>query len=127
MATGGVPFRITISRIVPKGRPWTGRRRAVEWYPPRRFREMADGAGQRLRRDALLPSAEAICITSPFPTRLVARAPRVRFVHQLPADVSVLMRGDLWRSGVPARASTLGRMAGSSRHPRGEDSRMAGA
>jgi glyoxylate/hydroxypyruvate reductase len=83
----------------------------VEWYLPRRFRELADSAEQRRRRDALLSSAEAICITFPFPTRLVARAPRVRFVHQLPAGVSNLMRGDLWRSGVPV---TSGRGAGSS-------------
>lgn len=82
----------------------------VEWYLPPRFREMADTAEQRFRRDALLASAEAICITFPFPIRLVARAPRVRFVHQLPAGVSNLMRGDLWRSSVPV---TSGRGVGS--------------
>src|SRR5215210_4151123 len=54
----------------------------VEWYLPRRFREMADSAEQRRSRDALLSSAEVICITFPFPTRLAAHAPRLRFVHQ---------------------------------------------
>jgi D-2-hydroxyacid dehydrogenase (NADP+) len=82
----------------------------AEWYLPRRFLEMADGEEQRRRRDAVLRSAEVICITFPFPTRLTARAPRLRFVHQLPAGVSNLMRGDLWRSGVPV---TSGRGAGS--------------
>ena len=68
----------------------------VEWYLPPRFREMADSPEQRRRRDALLSSADVICITFPFPTRLVARAPHLRFVHQLPAGVSNLLRGDLW-------------------------------
>ena len=43
----------------------------VEWYLPRGFREMADSVDQRRRRDALLSSAEVICIcllyTSPSP------------------------------------------------------------
>ncbi len=82
----------------------------VEWYLPRRFWEIVDSADQRERRDGLLSSAEVICITFPFPTRLVARAPRLRFVHQLPAGVSNLMRGDLWQSIVPV---TSGRGAGS--------------
>ena len=81
----------------------------ADWYLPRRFREMADGAEQRRRRDTLLASAEVVCITFPFPARLVARAPRLRFVHQLPAGVSNLTRGDLWQSGVPV---TSGRGAG---------------
>jgi D-2-hydroxyacid dehydrogenase (NADP+) len=51
-----------------------------------------------------------MCIAFPFPTRLVARAPRVRFVHQIPAGVSNLSRGDLWQSSVPV---TSGRGAGS--------------
>ena len=82
----------------------------VEWYLPPRFREMADSPEQRRRRDALLSSAEVLCITFPFPTRLVARAPRLRFVHQLPAGVSNLLRGDLWQSSVPV---TSGRGVGS--------------
>jgi phosphoglycerate dehydrogenase-like enzyme len=73
----------------------------VEWYLPRRFRQLADSLEQRQRRDALLAEAEAICITFPFPTRLVARAPRLRFVHQIPAGISNLTRGDLWQTSVP--------------------------
>src|SRR5712691_12131868 len=72
----------------------------VEWYLPRRFRAMADSAEARRRRDVMLAEAEVACITFPFPTRLVARAPRLRFVHQIPAGVSNLSRGDLWRSRV---------------------------
>ncbi|HEX2174005.1 MAG TPA: hypothetical protein VHL09_16345, partial [Dehalococcoidia bacterium] len=81
----------------------------VEWYLPGRFREMADSEELRRRRDDLLATAEALCIAFPYPLRLVARAPRLRFVHQLPAGVSNLTRGDLWRSQVPV---TSGRGAG---------------
>jgi phosphoglycerate dehydrogenase-like enzyme len=83
----------------------------VEWYLPSRFREMADGPEQRQHRDAVLSSAEVICVTFPYPTRLVARAPCLRFVHQIPAGVSNLMRGDLWQSSVPISS---GRGAGDS-------------
>ena len=82
----------------------------VDWYLPPRFRELADSADLRQRRDALLADAEALCITFPFPTRLAARAPRLRFVHQIPAGVSNLVRGDLWHGSVPV---TSGRGAGS--------------
>ena len=82
----------------------------VEWYLPRRFREMVDSEEQSRCRDALLREAEVVCITFPFPTRLVARAPRLRFVHQNPAGVSNLMHGDLWQGSVPV---TSGRGAGS--------------
>ena len=82
----------------------------VDWYLPSRFRELADSPELRARRDALLAAAEAICITFPFPTRLAGRAPRLRFVHQIPAGVSNLARGDLWQGSVPV---TSGRGAGS--------------
>src|SRR5436309_1581962 len=84
-------------------------RHTTEWYLPRRFLAMADGEEQRRRRDAMLLDAEVICVTFPFPTRLVSRAPRVRFVHQLPAGVSNLSRGDLWQSAIPV---TSGRGVG---------------
>ena len=73
----------------------------VEWYLPRRFRSLTDSEAQRQQRDALLREAEVVCLTFPFPLRLVARAPRLRFVHQIPAGVSNLTRGDLWSSPVP--------------------------
>jgi D-2-hydroxyacid dehydrogenase (NADP+) len=73
----------------------------VDWYLPPRFREAVDAPGAPERRDALLATANVVCITFPFPTRLVRRAPRLRFVHQLPAGVSNLTRGDVWHSHVP--------------------------
>jgi phosphoglycerate dehydrogenase-like enzyme len=81
----------------------------VEWYLPRAFTNMQDSAEDRHRRDALLNEAEVVCIGFPFPTRLVQRAPRLRFVQQLPAGVSNLVRGDLWHASVPV---TSGRGAG---------------
>jgi D-3-phosphoglycerate dehydrogenase / 2-oxoglutarate reductase len=68
-----------------------------------------DTDGLRRQRDALLGQAHVICLTFPFPTRLLARASRLRFAHQLPAGVSNLSRGDLWHSQVPI---TSGRGAG---------------
>src|SRR5688572_13643077 len=67
----------------------------VEWYLPPHLRARADSQEQRRRRDALLATAEVVCITFPFPTRLVSRAPGLRFVHQFPAGVSNLTYGDL--------------------------------
>src|SRR5207245_8627765 len=64
---------------------------------------------QKSDRDTLLAAADVICITFPYPTHLVSRAARVRFVHQLPAGVSNLERGDLWHTHVPI---TSGRGAG---------------
>lgn len=84
----------------------------VEWYLPKRIREMADGDEQRRRRDAVLRQAEVVCVSFPFPVRLVARAPKLRFVHQMPAGVSNLSRGDIWRSHAPV---TSGRGAGNTR------------
>ena len=73
----------------------------AEWYLPRRFRQLADSPEQRQRRDALLASAEVLCLGFPFPARLLARAPRLRYVHQTPAGVSNLRRGDLWGAPIP--------------------------
>jgi len=81
----------------------------VDWYLPRRFRDLVDSDAQRQQRDALLAQAEVVCITFPFPTRLAARAPRLRFVQQLPAGVSNLVRGDLWHAAIPVAS---GRGAG---------------
>jgi phosphoglycerate dehydrogenase-like enzyme len=82
----------------------------VESYLPRRFWTMCDSPEQRERRDALLDDAEAICITFPPPLRIARRAPNLRFVHQIPAGVSNLARGDLWQGSIPV---TSGRGAGS--------------
>lgn len=82
----------------------------VDWYLPRRFQALTDTPEQQARRAALLAEADVICIVFPFPTRLRGRAPRLKFVHQLPAGVSNLTRGDLWQTDVPI---TSGRGAGS--------------
>jgi phosphoglycerate dehydrogenase-like enzyme len=54
----------------------------------------------RQERDQLLASAEIILGGFPFPLDLRARAPRLRWFHQLPAGASNLLRGDLWGSDV---------------------------
>jgi phosphoglycerate dehydrogenase-like enzyme len=71
---------------------------------------MADTDELRAHRDDVLASAEVVCLTFPPPNRIAGRAPKLRFVHQLPAGVSNLTRGDLWRIGIPV---TSGRGAGS--------------
>jgi phosphoglycerate dehydrogenase-like enzyme len=81
----------------------------VEWYLPRRFSAIVDSDEARAQRDALLAQASVVCITFPYPCRLLGRTPRLRFVHQLPAGVSNLVRGDLWHARVPI---TSGRGAG---------------
>jgi D-2-hydroxyacid dehydrogenase (NADP+) len=85
-------------------------RHTADWYLPKRFQAVADSDALRARRDELLASAEVVCITFPPPNRIVGRAPCLRFVHQLPAGVSNLSRGDLWHAGIPV---TSGRGAGS--------------
>ncbi len=54
----------------------------------------------RQELDRILASAEVILGGWPFPLDLRARAPRLRWFHQLPAGASNLLRGDLWRSDV---------------------------
>ena len=54
----------------------------------------------RQARDQLLGSAEIVLGGFPFPLDLRARAPRLRWFHQLPAGASNLLRGDLWGSDV---------------------------
>jgi phosphoglycerate dehydrogenase-like enzyme len=82
----------------------------AEWYLPARFRVMTDAPKLRAQRDALLASANVLCFTFPPPLHIVARAPNLKFVHQIPAGVSNLVRGDLWKASVPV---TSGRGAGS--------------
>lgn len=81
----------------------------VDWYLPRGFRDLVDTDAQRQQRDELLARAEVVCITFPYPTRLAGRAPHLRFVQQLPAGVSNLVRGDLWHTAIPVAS---GRGAG---------------
>jgi phosphoglycerate dehydrogenase-like enzyme len=85
-------------------------RQTAESYLPREFWDMSDSSELRRQRDAVLADAEAICITFPPPLRIAGRAPKLRFVHQLPAGVSNLRNSDLWKGSVPV---TSGRGVGS--------------
>src|SRR5216683_3515564 len=71
--------------------PWT-----VQRYLGQRLGPISS----RQERDQLLASAEIILGGFPFPLDLRARAPRLRWFHQLPAGASNLLRGDLWKSDV---------------------------
>jgi glyoxylate/hydroxypyruvate reductase A len=57
-------------------------------------------ASTRPERDRLLSGVEIVLGGFPFPLDLRARAPRLRWFHQLPAGASNLLRGDLWGSDV---------------------------
>ena len=59
----------------------------------------------RLELDQILSSAEVILGGWPFPLDLRARAPHLRWFHQLPAGASNLLRGDLWNSDVTVSTS----------------------
>jgi phosphoglycerate dehydrogenase-like enzyme len=59
----------------------------------------------RQELDQVLAGAEVILGGWPFPIDLRARAPRLRWFHQLPAGASNLLRGDLWKSDVMVTTS----------------------
>src|SRR5258708_935744 len=75
--------------------------RTVQRYPRQRLGPIRS----RQERDRLLASAEIILGGFPFPLDLRARAPRLRWFHQLPAGASNLLRGDLWGSDVVVTTS----------------------
>jgi phosphoglycerate dehydrogenase-like enzyme len=56
-------------------------------------------------RNRVLSTAEIILGGWPFPLDLRARAPHLRWFHQLPAGASNLRRGDLWGSDVMVTTS----------------------
>jgi D-2-hydroxyacid dehydrogenase (NADP+) len=85
-------------------------RHTAEWYLPKRFQALVDSAELRADRDQLLAAAEVVCLTFPPPHRIAGRAPNLRFVHQIPAGISNLSRGDLWHGDILV---TSGRGAGS--------------
>jgi phosphoglycerate dehydrogenase-like enzyme len=70
------------------------------WTVQRYLGEQRGAAGSRAESDRLLASAEIVLGGFPFPLDLRARAPRLRWFHQLPAGASNLLRGDLWGSDV---------------------------
>jgi len=76
--------------------PWTVQRYVGQRPGPVTTRE---------ERDRVLANAEIVLGGFPFPLDLRARAPRLRWFHQLPAGASNLLRGDLWGSDVVVTTS----------------------
>src|SRR5437016_1272177 len=76
--------------------PWTVQRYLGHNSGPVRSRQ---------ERDQLLAGAEIVLGGFPFPLDLRARAPRLRWFHQLPAGASNLLHGDLWGSDVVVTTS----------------------
>jgi glyoxylate/hydroxypyruvate reductase A len=71
-----------------------------QWTVQRYLGNEINPTWSRQERDQLLATAEIILGGWPFPIDLRARAPRLRWFHQLPAGASNLRRGDLWGSDV---------------------------
>jgi len=70
------------------------------WTVQRYLGQRPSPVSSRQERDRVLASAEIILGGFPFPLDLRARAPHLRWFHQLPAGASNLVRGDLWGSDV---------------------------
>ncbi|MBI3304375.1 MAG: D-2-hydroxyacid dehydrogenase [Deltaproteobacteria bacterium] len=83
----------------------------AQTWPPETVRRyvpqalIAQNTSTRAERDALLAEAEVICIRFPFPLDLLARAPRLKWLHQTPAGASNLRMGDIWGSHVTVTTS----------------------
>jgi phosphoglycerate dehydrogenase-like enzyme len=75
------------------------------WTIERYLGQRAGPISTRPERDRLLAGAEIVLGGFPFPLDLRARAPRLRWFHQLPAGASNLLRGDLWGSDVVVTTS----------------------
>lgn len=69
------------------------------------LRAGSSGEGTRAERDQLLAGADVILTGFPVPVDLVARSPRLRWVHQTPAGASNLRRCDLWGSDIAVTTS----------------------
>lgn len=61
---------------------------------------LADSQAAREEREAFLRQTDVICVNFPFPTALVSRAPRLKWLHQTPAGASNLRVSDIWGSSV---------------------------
>jgi phosphoglycerate dehydrogenase-like enzyme len=70
------------------------------WTVQRYLGQRPSSVSLRQERDRVLANAEIILGGFPFPLDLRARAPRLRWFHQLPAGASNLVEGDLWGSDV---------------------------
>ena len=69
------------------------------------LRPGSTGSGTRKARTELLASADVIIAGFPIPIDLLARSPRLRWVHQTPAGASNLHRCDLWGGEVVVTTS----------------------
>ena len=58
-------------------------------------------------RNAVLAEADVVLGGFPLLVDLVARAPRLRWVHQTPAGASNLHRCDLWDSDIPVSGAAM--------------------
>jgi len=80
-----------------------------ETWPPRTVQrylgQRAVQVSSREQRDRLLAGAEVVLAGWPPLLDLRARAPRLRWLHQLPAGASNLLRADLWGSDVTVTTS----------------------
>jgi phosphoglycerate dehydrogenase-like enzyme len=80
-----------------------------ETWPPRTVQrylgQRTVPASSREQRDRMLASAEVVLAGWPPLLDLRARAPRLRWLHQLPAGASNLLRADLWGSDVTVTTS----------------------
>lgn len=76
-----------------------------QWSVQRYVGQRPSPASSRAQRDEALAAAEVILGGFPFPLDIRARAPRLRWFHQLPAGASNLLRGDLWGSDVTVTTS----------------------
>ena len=80
-----------------------------ETWPPRTVQrylgQRAVQVSSREQRDRLLAGAEVVLAGWPPLLVLRARAPRLRWLHQLPAGASNLLRADLWGSDVTVTTS----------------------
>jgi len=75
------------------------------WTVQRYLGQPAGPVTSRQERDQRLARAEIILGGFPFPLDLRARAPSLRWFHQLPAGASNLLGGDLWGSDVVVTTS----------------------
>ncbi len=80
-----------------------------ETWPPRTVQrylgQRAVQVSSRKQRDRLLAGAEVVLAGWPPLLDLRGRAPRLRWLHQLPAGASNLLRADLWGSDVTVTTS----------------------
>jgi phosphoglycerate dehydrogenase-like enzyme len=76
---------------------------SVRRYVPQSL--ITQNTSTRAERNALLAEAEVICVRFPFPLDLLARAPRLKWLHQTPAGASNLRIGDIWGSQVMVTTS----------------------